>query len=84
MSKRHKFQSREWQKINMIWQHSSGMRLHPSGFIRFSGKIHHKNCHALTTEDETIIDKLQLVYGNRRRAMMAFAIECQRSEKIDN
>lgn len=74
-----KFKSDEWRALGPnVWMHTSGMRLHDSGTIKVP-KRHSRteyDVHRyLRLSDAARLNTLQVIWGNRRRALMAFSVE---------
>jgi hypothetical protein len=80
-----KFKNQEWRRLNIVWEHTSGVRLAPAGMIRFPNPnayygSDYKFINTNLIEHQSRLSTLTIMYGNRRRGLMAFAIELWNKE----
>ena len=80
------FKSSEWCVLGPnVWIHASGMRLHKGGAIRVPShlcKNGDDEIRYLKLSDYARLDRLQIIWGNKRRGLMAFAVEVLAEKSI--
>ena len=82
-----KFKSSEWGVLGPnVWIHTSGMRIHKGGAIMVPShlcKTGNDEIRYLKLSDYAKLDRLQVIWGNKRRALMAFAVEILAEKSIN-
>ena len=81
-----KFKSGEWCVLGpSVWIHTSGMRLHKGGAISIPSQLckgKDDGVRYLKLPDYTRLDRLEVLWGNKRRGLMAFAVEILAEKSI--